>query len=437
MQINNIKLKNFKSFKELDIDINKMNILVGANASGKSNFIQSIKFLRDIQKYGIENAISLQGGLEYLQNIKLENKFNTEISIEFYSGRVSIIDKPSKNSFILSHFKSINYSIEIASIGNNKFDIVNETLAFSIELRELNQSKGKLNSINKEEFINRTHFIGDYGFSLINKKGKIITQPLSKNKKLKLKLENGKFHNINVSDITIFPMPIEFLKANEQPQKTILEQFPLPIFNLDEIGIYDFDLKNSKKPASITAKAELEENGENLAIVIKNILDDVEQTRRFSNYLTDILPFIKELDIEKSYNKSLLFKVKEKFNPNTYIPSSLLSDGTVSIASIITALFFENKSLTVFEEPEQGVHPSLIAKLMQLFYEASEKKQVIITTHNPEILKHSKIDDLLLITRDDEGFALISRPSEKEIVKSFLNSELGIDQLFIQNLLEI
>ena len=137
------------------------------------------------------------------------------------------------------------------------------------------------------------------------------------------------------------------------------------------------------------------------------------------------------------YKDSLLFKVKEKFSPDAYIPSSLLSDGTVSITAIITALLFQNNDVAIFEEPEQGVHPSLIAKLVQLFYEASQEKQVIITTHNPEILKHSKIEDLLLVTRDKNGFAVMSRPSEREMVKSFLESELGIDQLFVQNLLDV
>ncbi len=434
MRINRIKLKNFKSFKDLDVELSKMNILVGANASGKSNFIQAIKFLRDIQKYGIENAISLQGGLEYLQNIQLEKNVNTEVSFEFYPAGVSVVK--TTEPLILSYFKTIKYSIEISALQNNKFNIKNEVIEFLIEFREFDQSIEELNTITEREFLTNTYSLDNYKFSIINSKGEIKTQQSTENKELNLILKSGEKHKISITDINIFPLSIEFLKTDKQPRKTILEQFPLPFFDLDDIGIYDFDLKNSKKPTSITAKAELEENGENLAIVIKNILDDKEQIRRFSNYLTDILPFIKELDIEKSYDKSLLFKVKEKFNPNTYIPSFLLSDGTVSIASIITALFFENKSLTVFEEPEHGVHPSLIAKLMQLFYEASQKKQVIITTHNPEILKHSKIEDLLLISRDDSGFAVISKPSEKDMVKTFLSNDLGIDKLFVQNLLE-
>jgi predicted ATPase len=437
MLINKISLRNFKNFERLEMDLNKINILVGANASGKSNFIQSIRFLRDIQKYGIENAISLQGGLEYLQNIQLQEKQNTTITVDFEPHGATIVAETPYNSFVFSEYKTIHYTIEISAKNNTKYEIINEELVISTELRELDKNVAKERKINKLDFQTNSFLLTSQVFTLKNTNGEFDLLPHLKESNLKLLLKNEKEYALDLNEIRIFQIPFGLLQSNNRTRKTIIEQFPLPLFDLSEIGIYDFDLKNSKKPASITAKAELEENGENLAIVIRGILEDKEKTREFSNLLTDILPFIKELDVEKSYDKSLLFKVKEKYNLSTFIPSSLLSDGTVSIVSIITALFFENKRLTIFEEPEQGVHPSLIAKLMQLFYDASNEKQIIITTHNPEILKHAQIDDLFLMSRNDNGFASITKPAEMTMVKSFLENELGVDQLFIQNLLEL
>lgn len=48
MAIKRIHVKNFKSFKDLEVEFGKFNVLIGANASGKSNFIQMFQFLRDI-----------------------------------------------------------------------------------------------------------------------------------------------------------------------------------------------------------------------------------------------------------------------------------------------------------------------------------------------------------------------------------------------------
>ena len=71
MAIKSIRVKNFKSFKDVEVHLGNFNVLIGANASGKSNFIHIIEFLRDIQRHGLENAISLQGGPEYLTNLNI------------------------------------------------------------------------------------------------------------------------------------------------------------------------------------------------------------------------------------------------------------------------------------------------------------------------------------------------------------------------------
>jgi len=72
MQIREIKVSNFKSFKDARIQLGRLTVLIGANASGKSNFVQVFRFLRDIENHDLSNAISLQGGVEYLRNMKSE-----------------------------------------------------------------------------------------------------------------------------------------------------------------------------------------------------------------------------------------------------------------------------------------------------------------------------------------------------------------------------
>ena len=48
MTISKIRIANFKSFADQTVELNDFNLLVGANASGKSNFVQAFKFLSDI-----------------------------------------------------------------------------------------------------------------------------------------------------------------------------------------------------------------------------------------------------------------------------------------------------------------------------------------------------------------------------------------------------
>ena len=71
MAIKRIKIQNFRSFRDVEIELGDLNVVIGANASGKSNFIQIFRFLRDIAQSGLKNAISMQGGVEYLRNLNL------------------------------------------------------------------------------------------------------------------------------------------------------------------------------------------------------------------------------------------------------------------------------------------------------------------------------------------------------------------------------
>ena len=52
MLISKLTLKNWRNFKSIDIDLTERVFIVGANASGKSNLLDAIRFLKDIVKPG-------------------------------------------------------------------------------------------------------------------------------------------------------------------------------------------------------------------------------------------------------------------------------------------------------------------------------------------------------------------------------------------------
>jgi predicted ATPase len=201
------------------------------------------------------------------------------------------------------------------------------------------------------------------------------------------------------------------------------------------ITFYDIDPKICKQPTKINGEKRLKENGENLAIVVKEIMKNGRDKSKFLNLIKDLLPVIQNISTEQFFdNNSIIFKIIEKYY-NEFIPAGLSSDGTNNLIASIIALYFTKSSLTLIEEPERNIHPKLISKLVQMMVEASKKKQIIITTHNPELLKHSNIEYILFISRDEKGFSTISNLSESEDVKMFLNEEIGIYDLFIDDLL--
>jgi predicted ATPase len=203
------------------------------------------------------------------------------------------------------------------------------------------------------------------------------------------------------------------------------------------IAVYDFDPKLPRSAVPVAGKTTLEEDGGNLAIALRDTLKDSSKRRKLNNLLRDILGFVEDLDVQQLPDKSLFFRVAERFAPGLYFPAPLVSDGTVKVIALLVALHFDSRETTVIEEPERSIHPYLIRRLVEEMREVSRRKQILITTHNPELVRHARLEELLLISRDKRGLSQVSRPAEKESVRFFLKQEMGIEEMYVQNLLEL
>ena len=321
MKIKKIRLQNFKNFKDEVMEFGDMNILVGANASGKSNFLQALQFLKDKTLLGIEDAISLQGGEEYIFNLydkNIEKKLKIEVEYEN--------EGVTKQYLLQIQFK--------------------EKGAFSVEENET----------------------------------------------------------------------IDFFR---------------------HCSLYDFRIDALKMPSSLLQKSQLETNGSNLASVLRHLFEQEEKKNELIGLMAFLLPQINNISVVRGMDSSLMLTMNEAYQTEKAIPSELLSEGTILSTALVTALYFQNGAFNTFEEPEKGIHPALLAGLMTMFYEVSQKKQILITTHNPELLKHCRLADIRLIQRNANGLSNILKPIDKEMVNTFLKNEIGIDVLFTQNLLDV
>lgn len=417
MAIKKIKIANFKSFKNLEVELGNFNVVIGANAAGKSNFMQIFKFLKDIIQYGLDNAISLQGDIAYLRNIIIGPSENLllEVSSDSVYRRV-LSRKKDIGPIGMKVDKTLyNFILKFNKRGSG-YEIAGERLEQKFDLVKLDMQQKK---IEEKETVGK----GEIVISRVNDKINIET--------LKLPQE------LSIKEDDIIP---SYFKEERLGPKTLFLNSPFvfllpPYFS--GIAIYDFDPKLPKKATPITGKAELEEDGSNLSIVLNHILKHKERERKLSNLIKDLLPFVDKIDVEKFADKSLLFKLKEIFHKKQYLPASLVSDGTINITALIVSLYFEKKPLTIIEEPERNIHPSLISKMVEMMKDASQNKQIIVTTHNPQMVKHAGLENILLISRDKDGYSTIHRPSDREAIKTFLKKEMELDDLYVQNLLEL
>jgi predicted ATPase len=426
MPITRIEVSNFKSFEKLDVSLKGYNVLVGANASGKSNFVSVFKFLKDIADSGLDNAISMQGGVEYVRNMRIGGSQYLSIKIHASPERpepvpyyfdLTLVVKGRRTS-VAARVAEYTYAFSIAFGKKRGFKVVNETLTVRFE----EQEKG--GSVEKDAIPRQQLSV------TVTREGR----------RLRVEPEPS---NMHIPEYEILPSYLYRGKRRDKLRTQLLIESPYSLVLsllsrlFKNVAIFDLDPRFSKRSTVITGKTELEPDGSNLAIALKHILDSSKDREEMLALAKDLLPFVDRFKVQKLADKSLLATMRETYS-EVYLPATLVSDGTINVTALLVALYFEKKSIIVVEEPEKNIHPYLASKIVAMMKDVSDRfdKQLIITTHSPDIVKYSGVDTLLLISRGEEGFSHISRPAEKEEVRTFLQHDMGVEELYIQNLLD-
>lgn len=435
MRISKIEVQNFKSFDNQEFPFNNVHVIIGANASGKSNFIEIFEFLQQIKQNGIHQAIAYFGGVNSLLNFNAASReFRIKIEVD---PKIRLFSKTSLTEKVLVRNTSlITYELTVRtkSKTSKEFTFKEELLFyeyFSINEFQENEVGDELERHDKT-----------FKFGVIrefNESFNIDAPNLSKERfyyadkleELELEFEyQAPFQQRQTS---------EELNHKNFKERSILEYKGFIPRNLFDFGIYDIDTKILKNTKEVSPKGvRLQKNGLYLRQIIKDIIETDKE--RFLTDVQDILSFISDIKVN-DFEGELKFSIKEKYYQNNFTTEGLLSDGTVAVIAFIIILYYQENSIIFIEEPEHSLHPSLIEDVIEAVYDVSSflDKQVILTTHSPQLLKFiqvlNKKEDIIIISRNENGSSILDKLENKEMAEAFLKNDLGLDVLFIQNLL--
>ena len=409
MQVSKIRIKNIKTFDDITLDLNKFNVLIGACASGKTNFVQVFELLNDISQ-DFHKAIRKHGGA-YIKNFNLlENNLESCLEVILNNSKRSI--KLNGNSLglkedIILDFYQVKYEI-CFNFNKTNCEVVNEIVELDCDIK----TKNEVDSNNKIIIENNK---GNIKAKFLNNVDFLDIAQIIPNTLIDIVSENFKKDNTPIINSALATIPIEWADS----LKNIYS------YNFDPKFLKSIDFNNNDDDT-------LSKFGGNLPSVLKKILNNEEMKKEFLIYYTTIQPYVKDIIIEKILDEEHIFMIIEKYN-DVKIPAPFISDGTSTIMAILIALYFQEGEVVLIEEPERHIHPSLITELM-LLMESVEDKQVIITTHSPEILKYAELENINFISRDENGFSNIQKVIDDEVAKPFID-ELGIDSAFVNNIL--
>jgi hypothetical protein len=389
-----IKLKNYKSLIELEVDLTKKEnspkkliSIYGENGVGKSNFVDSFYTLKRIvstrtinEKIRIltEKQKELQTD-DFDKALYFFGQLGSILKNGFFSNSIDIINEcktiDSKDNMIIEVGFKIKSKTGIYCIETDDADIISEKLDFTLNKNKVNFFE----MTKKEKYLNESVFI-DHEYkkeilSIIEKYwGKhsllsLIAYEIEDKKEnyVKKKIFNGMFEVIN------FFSSLSILSRNK-----------MEVFK---------DIEEEKLFYGTLAL-----NEEKRLINIENVINTF-----FTALFSDIKQayYKKKIDNDK-INYVLCFK-KNIYNKLIDIEYNRESTGTKNILKILPYLISAAKGKTVIiDEIDNGVHDLLMLKILENLSE-NLKGQLIITTHNTLLLEEEFIKDSIYIFKVDEN----------------------------------
>ena len=347
MLLNSIKINGLLSFRDVELEMRPLNVLVGANASGKSNLIEIMALLQAVPR-DLAGFFRRSGGIsDWLWK---GERFTRAGDAE---GKIEAVINQRVGQMPL------RYALSITERGQH-LDIVEERLEYERPRPEYS-----------EPF---------YVFQVNNGRGRLAVKWQEDDDSLR------RTQAIYPDDLT----PGQSV-LRERKDPALYEEMNFVGRQFDAIRLYrEWNMGRSsaiRRPQPTDSLTDfLEEDFANLSLMLNRLEGGTalpiieEQLKRF--YET-----YERVGVNIYANTAQLW-IREK-GLNSAVPATRLSDGTLRFLALLSILCHpEPPPLVCIEEPELGLHPDIIHQVAKLLIEASKRTQLIVTTHSAELIDH-------------------------------------------------
>ncbi len=364
MLIHSLQLTNFLSFgaESEPLELRPLNVLIGPNGSGKSNLIEAVGLLQSAPR---ELSVPVREGGGVRDWLWKGAKGTPTAELE------AVIDYPDGKM-------PLRYRLAFTEVGQ-RFELVDERLE------------------NREPYPRYPQPYRYFGY------------------------QNGR-PMLNVKD-----EHRELRREDIHPEQSILsqrkdpDQYPEITYlgeQLSRIRIYREWSFGRYTPPRLAQKADLPndflaEDARNLGLVLNRLRAEPASKQQLLEELRTLYERIDDFDVRIEGGTVQVYFQEGRFT----VPATRLSDGTLRYLCLLALLCHPNPPpLMCIEEPELGLHPDVLPPLAALLTEASERTQLIVTTHS-DILVDALTDtpEAVLVCEKHEGASSVRRLAKAEL----------------------
>ncbi len=363
-----VRLQNYKSIIDTQTNFRSgLNIIIGQNGSGKTNFL---KFLANVLNFDFENLNSYKA--EILLVDEKEHKF--------------IIEENERDLLEVQDFKKRNNPIiKLIVLGEKEeeFTSVNDPILDIIRWR-----------------LNYKPYFLKFGIPI---EQEIVDTPTSISYTFNgFRPQISTFKGESLFSFSIYFKIISQLSKKDELDIKEIEKHVLDIDEfLVNVSMLLADYTDIKK-IRISPNFNLYFSNENKRIDIKNLYLEF-------NINSEWVPY----DNLSDGTKRLFYIISE-------ITSYDLSDIMLFNSNRENSVSERRKRIILFEEPELGIHPHQLHKLMLFIKEQSREKQIILTTHSPQVLNildADELDRIIICNYDQHLGTQLNHLTERQIKK--------------------
>lgn len=382
--ITELRIENFKSFGSgmRPLELQPLNFIVGANASGKTNLVSALRFLRIAMLQSVEVAANEFGGCSEVRNKILRERekpkpLRMTLCVEMPPGRIRSRQDP------IYSIGSYRYCVEIDLKGDDGVPVIlTEELKAELTLQGKEPGMFELKRT-------RDHFT--------------VLDPVTGSDDRKRAVEEDDKTRLVAGSSFIGPVVGRFRRFIER----------WAFFNINPEIV--------RQASKDIVDPDLGEAGESLATILHRM--EKNGNGGIANLVQGLRGAVPSFKSVRSRTQGAegkrTFQVIEDrlragLNPRA------VSDGTVRLLALMVIVYWsaERATLVAIEEPETGLHPHLSRNVVELLRTASQSSQVLVTTHNPDFLDELEPTEVILCDKED-GITMVRQASDVAQVDSF------------------